>query len=81
MSPLQYAASMFDDELAIRVVREGVDVDIDETGRDDYTALHMACEGNMDELLEVLLERKVLSFAAFQSVTLLHAGCHGDGHC
>ncbi len=58
MSPLAYCCSLCDEELAVRVVHEGQNVDINEPGTTAgaFTALHYAAEFSMCHLAAALID-------------------------
>lgn len=58
MSALGYCCSLFDEELALQVVMNGVDVDLECPVSGGYTPLHVACSANMPDLVRVLLEKR-----------------------
>ena len=55
MPALCYCASMYDEELALRIAREGVDLDVNAQDPSGYSALHFAAEFDLPELVEALL--------------------------
>jgi ankyrin repeat protein len=57
MSPLLYCCAAYDEELAIRILREGVDVDIDAPDQSGFTPLHYAADAGLEELARELLAR------------------------
>jgi hypothetical protein len=56
-APLLYCCSICDDELGIRIVKEGVDVDLNAKDAEaGYTALHLCCEFSMPEFALALIK-------------------------
>ena len=55
---LRYAILMSDENLAIRIIEKGIDVDINEPWDDGQSPLHVACQSNMVKLIEAIFKHK-----------------------
>ena len=55
MSPLLYCCATYDEDLAIRLLREGVDVDFNAPDQSGFTPLHYAADGGLESLARELL--------------------------
>lgn len=55
MSPLLYCCATYDEDLAIRLLREGVDVDLNAPDQSGFTPLHYAADGGLESLARELL--------------------------
>ena len=55
MSPLLYCCAAYDEDLAIRLLREGVDVDLNASDQSGFTPLHYAADGGLERLARELL--------------------------
>ena len=55
LSPLLYCCACYDEELAIRMLREGVGVDLDAPDQSGFTPLHYAADAGLHDLARALL--------------------------
>lgn len=55
LSPLLYCCATYDEELAIRLLREGVDVDVNAPDQSGFTPLHYAADAGLEQLARELL--------------------------
>ena len=54
-SPLLYCCALYDEEMALRLLREGVEVDIDAPDSSGFTPLHYAVDAGLNMLAKALL--------------------------
>ena len=55
MPPLLYCCATYDEDLAIRLLRDGVDVDLNAPDQSGFTPLHYAADGGLERLARELL--------------------------
>lgn len=58
ISFLRYCIAMIDEELAIEIVKRGIDLDINEPWDNGQTPLHFACQMDLIELIEAILTER-----------------------
>ena len=58
ISFLRYCIAMIDEELAIEIVKNGINLDINEPWDNGQTPLHFACQMDMIYLIQIMLKHK-----------------------